>query len=735
MNRTTPGGEAIPPEEPDPPNVTKNDFPYMSKPKKVTSNNMKQYENPKYTKYLEVDFDKTERNQLDPYRIKDEIEKSTGEKLREVTGSNKFKLTLQTRSAQQTSKCLQIKELALTKCKITPHPRFNISRGLIRLKQTDIDDMQEFKEYLQTQYDVETVEKATFIRSKYGEIAYIVTFNLEKVPYSLYIPGENNDTVVNRFKSNPMMCKKCQDYGHTAKGCKKTYFRCRKCSEEGHEQKDCTAETSKCHHCSEDHVTGFKDCPKQQKEQEIVDLVEEKKVTFQRARQIANETPINRTIGYIQTPPFAALFDVTLPKGIKRHLKPWSMNKYIENHIGKPPLKVRGKPNDLDTYIIEVSSAEESRKMSTLRKIGEHDVTVQVNVSYNVQKGLVFIQGYDMLESESYKESLKKHHDLASVEHATWIKSRNNTTQALILGFQRELPNYLDIPGESMRTLVHEYKQLPNLCRNCLEYGHSKRICQDDQKCTNCTSSEHQYPPCNNEAKCNHCPQSHKTGDKSCQRYKVEQEVLAIQAKSKVSRNQAQIIHNRDHPNATTTNYAAAVTMTPADIPLPVTPPTSINKTHDKNNKPPPKTNLQQQVKPVPVSESSQIPTLITSNRFNNLVDDADGDMDDTELDINIVKDYSINKDKAGKRKPSSSPTISKATTKAQKFEKNEAQSLDRANRSRSRSRKSDKSHSRHRSRSKHRILKKPYDVTSPPGKTNYGRHRFAPSPYEKSKK
>ena len=148
MNRTTPGGEAIPPEEPDPPNVIKNDFPTMSKPKKVTSNNMKTFINPKYTKYLEVDFDKTERRQLDPYRIKDEIEKSTGEKLREVTGSNKFKLTLQTRSAQQTSKCLQIKELALTKCKITPHPRFNISRGLIRLKQLDIDDVQEF---LQTQ--------------------------------------------------------------------------------------------------------------------------------------------------------------------------------------------------------------------------------------------------------------------------------------------------------------------------------------------------------------------------------------------------------------------------------------------------------------------------------------------------------------------------------------------------------------------------------------------------------
>ena len=93
------------------------------------------------------------------YQVKEKIENITGEKLREITGSSRFKLTLQTRNAKQTSKSQQIESLACENYQILPHrPRFNTSKGLIRLKQFDIDDMQELKENLQDQYDTETAE-------------------------------------------------------------------------------------------------------------------------------------------------------------------------------------------------------------------------------------------------------------------------------------------------------------------------------------------------------------------------------------------------------------------------------------------------------------------------------------------------------------------------------------------------------------------------------------------------
>ena len=512
----------------------------------------------KFDKYLQIDFGSTNRRHINPYQIKKELEDETGEEILELTGNGKTKMTIKTRSAHQTKLCLKIETLVNKACSITRHPFFNCTKGLIRLRQFDMDDMQEFKEHLSKQYDIENIEKASFLKSKDGSIPYLITFNQEAVPYSVYIPGEISDSVVSPFGTSPMLCKKCFTYGHTLKNCKNEAFRCKKCSELGHKFEECNSQETKCHHCPAEHPTGHRDCPKYQEEKKILDIIQKEKVTTQRAKQILNEKPTPRMIGNSNTPPFPSLFDVSMPKGTKRTTSPWFVEKIIQQHTGKLPRRCRGKPGHDDTYVIEVGSEEEAKKMSTLRKIGEHEVDVQVNNSFGIRKGLIYIQGYDLLDFDSYKAGLIKQQGIATVENAYWIKSRNNNTQALILGFQKDMPEYLDIPGEAMRTKVLEYKKLPNLCKKCLEYGHSKKICREiNQKCNNCTSTQHYEETCQDEPKCEHCTQNHRSGSRTCQRYKVEQEVLAIQAKSRVSRVQAFVIYNSEHPNAMTTNYAA----------------------------------------------------------------------------------------------------------------------------------------------------------------------------------
>ena len=49
--------------------------------------------------------------------------------------------------------------LAGESCKVLPHLTFNCGRGLIRLKQFDVDDMEEFDDHMQKQPDLESVEK------------------------------------------------------------------------------------------------------------------------------------------------------------------------------------------------------------------------------------------------------------------------------------------------------------------------------------------------------------------------------------------------------------------------------------------------------------------------------------------------------------------------------------------------------------------------------------------------
>ena len=49
----------------------------------------------------------------------------------------------------------------------------------------------------------------------------------------------------------------------------------------------------------------------------------------------------------------------------------------------------------------------------------------------------------------------------------------------------------------------------------------------------------------NNVVKCQHCKESHEAGSNSCIEYKYQQEILSIQAKERVPRNQARAILER----------------------------------------------------------------------------------------------------------------------------------------------------------------------------------------------
>ena len=243
--------------------ATNNDFMPLQDKK---SSNKKTLNSDNFPRFLELNFSKSDRREFNPYSVAKQLEEITGEKIKNLTGTSKSKLLVQSRSAEQTKKLLKIKKVFGAECTISALTSFNTSKGLIRLKQYDIDDMEEFKVHLSEQGKVETIEKAPFIKSRYGETAYVVTFHTEKLPYTVYIPGEVADTVVHPFKSRPMLCKTCQEYGHTAKRCKKAEMRCRRCSEIGHNHMNCSNQP-KCHHCKEAHPVGSKDCQREINEQ------------------------------------------------------------------------------------------------------------------------------------------------------------------------------------------------------------------------------------------------------------------------------------------------------------------------------------------------------------------------------------------------------------------------------------------------------------------------------------
>ena len=208
----------------------------------------------------------------------------------------------------------------------------------------------------------------------------------------------------------------------------------------------------------------------------------------------------------------------------------------MEQQVGSKPKTIRTTKKT--TFTGEIATKEESIAMQAVSNINGIDVEVTVNTALGINKGFVYIYGYNMVEFKSFKEGLTKQYGLSSVINATWNESkRANCAKPLLLTLTNELSLYLDIPGEMMRTKVLEYKQRPLICRKCMEYGHGKNQCDREQTCSRCGMSGHGMDGFHSdEINCFHCEGNHEAGSNLCAEYKYQKGILSIQAKERVSR-------------------------------------------------------------------------------------------------------------------------------------------------------------------------------------------------------
>ena len=86
---------------------------------------------------------------------------------------------------------------------------------------------------------------------------HILTFNLPTPPKEIKIGYLN--VRVDIYIPNPVLCFKCQRFGHTITFCKNTQI-CAKCGE-SHTEEQCS-KPLKCINCRGPHTAFNKDCPK-----------------------------------------------------------------------------------------------------------------------------------------------------------------------------------------------------------------------------------------------------------------------------------------------------------------------------------------------------------------------------------------------------------------------------------------------------------------------------------------
>ena len=189
-------------------------------------------------------------------------------------------------------------------------------------------------------------------------------------------------------------------------------------------------------------------CPKHPREEELLRIQEREKVAIMRARQILeNNCEFTERI----TQQFPTHFDLKMNKQNRRKCTPWLLEKCIERHIGSKPKSIRMSNNM--TFVVELNNKNHNIAVQAITNINRMAVEISVNNFANLNRGFIYIYGYNMSNFKSLKARLMKQRGLQDATKATWIKIRsNNRAVPLLLTFHKEIPQLINIPGEMMKT-------------------------------------------------------------------------------------------------------------------------------------------------------------------------------------------------------------------------------------------------------------------------------------------
>ena len=172
-----------------------------------------------FPKFYLMKVSRNENRSLNPFAVIDNIAQKIGGKPKQFTGFNSTSFTIEVSTVLQAEKLGN--SLTINDCTydVIPHPYFNKTRGLNYVEDVKINDIIEFKEYLQNRYEnLHEITEAPFIKSRnIGTQVFIVEFNQDHLPHSLYIPGERTDGRIYKFRNKPLLCNKCLQYGHPQK--------------------------------------------------------------------------------------------------------------------------------------------------------------------------------------------------------------------------------------------------------------------------------------------------------------------------------------------------------------------------------------------------------------------------------------------------------------------------------------------------------------------------------------
>ena len=115
---------------------------------------------------------------------------------------------------------------------------------------------------------------------------------------------------------------------------------------------------------------------------------------------------------------------------------------------------------DRNSFIIEVSNEQQSKKLKSINNINEIPVNM-CEYFQNMTMGLIYVYEYDLNEFDEFRNGLIADYNLKDLQQATWIKPGNPLSIPIILNILKLPENKLK--PKSTSTSHHQWYALTSV--------------------------------------------------------------------------------------------------------------------------------------------------------------------------------------------------------------------------------------------------------------------------------